>query len=883
MKGLRLTKKQKENIEKRFDPGKIYIGIVRDNRDPTRSGWIKVFIPGASIGDDHEDNWIVAKYASPFWGTTPDSVGQDFQNTKKSYGMWFVPPDIGNEVLVCFAHGQLYHAYWFASVPEFGMNHMVPGRASGESLDGEHVPVTELNRADENTNDTAQDAQRPENTPFRNALEKQGLITDYVRGQTSSSAKRESPSRVYGFVTPGGHTITLDDGWNDEDISRDSWNDSEIPKKAKDIQTRNPANHPNDIRFDCGMRIRTKQGAQILMSDTHGLTYIINRDGTAWIELDRNGNIDMWGNGSFSVHAEKDINLHAQRDVNIQADRNISQFAGEHSFRNSEGNSHEFVGQNKFTTVDVNYDIITSNRFNTTSGEQINLKSSSNMNLQSGGAGNIKSSDKLSLTGSTIGLNDPAPAADAANASKGETPKIHVLSKNLFVTNSVATRVPEQEPWGEHFINVPKVTPGELAFPARDFFDQGNDIEPGEAEPKIQEVDEPIEENICDIPQPIENLSVSDRGKMFIAQHEGYRPYTYTDAQAEAIGYGFNTLSGLINPRGPEWMFGMTENEAWAKLGQILDSNFGRRVKSVCSGSAVTQQQYDALVSLTYNCWSCITGDIAAAVKAGDIERAGQLIGRIRTNNRRMQETAVLFQTCNYGDLPTRCDILKEGVSISQSVYSNVTPSQRRQIQGALYRMGEDLPGGKTYLEEIRAKYGDPPAEYDSPCKIFTPTSAASDTDVQLSPNFWLSELTASNTATARGIKNHPTDQVVIDYLSDLANNILEPITTNYSQKPTITSGYRSAELNRVVGGAQQSQHSKGQAVDIKMPGVSTKDLATWINDNLSFDQLILERHNPNNPSSGWVHVSYTRVGNRMSTLVLPPSGNRYQRINLSV
>jgi zinc D-Ala-D-Ala carboxypeptidase len=69
------------------------------------------------------------------------------------------------------------------------------------------------------------------------------------------------------------------------------------------------------------------------------------------------------------------------------------------------------------------------------------------------------------------------------------------------------------------------------------------------------------------------------------------------------------------------------------------------------------------------------------------------------------------------------------------------------------------------------------------------------------------------------------------------------------------------------VGGSSTSQHCKGEAVDIECPGTSNYDVAKWIEDNLDFDQLILEFITLGIPDSGWVHVSYKSEGNRKQSL----------------
>lgn len=127
---------------------------------------------------------------------------------------------------------------------------------------------------------------------------------------------------------------------------------------------------------------------------------------------------------------------------------------------------------------------------------------------------------------------------------------------------------------------------------------------------------------------------------------------------------------------------------------------------------------------------------------------------------------------------------------------------------------------------------------------------------MQLSANFHLHEFLASQTATRRGIPNTPTS-VHTNAIVALVTNVMQPIRTKFGPT-TITSGYRSPALNAMIGGSTTSQHSKGEAADFKIPGVSNYDVTVWIRNNLIFDQLILEGHNPAlGPNSGWIHVSF--------------------------
>jgi len=129
------------------------------------------------------------------------------------------------------------------------------------------------------------------------------------------------------------------------------------------------------------------------------------------------------------------------------------------------------------------------------------------------------------------------------------------------------------------------------------------------------------------------------------------------------------------------------------------------------------------------------------------------------------------------------------------------------------------------------------------------------DRKLRLSPHFTLGELTRSSTAARKGIANLPPADL-IPALERLCLNILEPVRLHYGIPFCPNSGYRSPELNREIGGSPKSQHCRGEAVDLELPGVSNYDLAAWIQQNLDFDQLILECYQPGDPTSGWVHVS---------------------------
>ena len=138
---------------------------------------------------------------------------------------------------------------------------------------------------------------------------------------------------------------------------------------------------------------------------------------------------------------------------------------------------------------------------------------------------------------------------------------------------------------------------------------------------------------------------------------------------------------------------------------------------------------------------------------------------------------------------------------------------------------------------------------------------------MNLTTNFTLAEMTASQVASRNGLNNNPTAGQ-IENLKKLCESILQPIRNHYDSPVIISSGYRSPELCIRIGSSIDSQHAKGQAADLQVVGVDNKALAKYIKENLDYDQLILEFYKEEEgPHSGWVHVSYVGKGNRKQSL----------------
>jgi len=261
-----------------------YLAEVMQNVDSQLSGRISVYIP--DFGGDPKDssNWLLCRYMTPFYGIQPmsNTVAGEASSKLESYGMWMQPPDVGIKVLVLFINGDRSKGVWIGCLPEIGSHGSIPANDRGD-FDYYNDPNTPI-----------ADRERPQHSKAFQFAE-QGLFKDPQRGPISSTSLRESPSRVFGFNTPGGNSFVMDDG-NEDGGSRH-------------------------------IRLRSSSGNQITMNDDDGFIYIINADGTGWMELSASGHLDVFAkaginfatNGSINMHAQADINMHAENNANIQS------------------------------------------------------------------------------------------------------------------------------------------------------------------------------------------------------------------------------------------------------------------------------------------------------------------------------------------------------------------------------------------------------------------------------------------------------------------------------------------------------------------------------------------------------------------------------------
>jgi len=140
---------------------------------------------------------------------------------------------------------------------------------------------------------------------------------------------------------------------------------------------------------------------------------------------------------------------------------------------------------------------------------------------------------------------------------------------------------------------------------------------------------------------------------------------------------------------------------------------------------------------------------------------------------------------------------------------------------------------------------------------------------MKLTANITLDELCKSQVSERKGINNNP-NPAQIENIKALAVNVLQPIRSHFDKPLIISSGFRCAELCVAIGSSINSQHvadDGAAAADFEIPGIDNLDLAIWIKNNLEIDQGILEFYREGEPTSGWIHCSYSTNNNRSQWL----------------
>ena len=479
---------QKRSRQKLPHPGP-WLAVVTNYLDPTYMGGLEVSLVKSSMGElALQNETFVVQYMTPFYGITDirneGTNSADFNDVQKSYGMWFVPPDIGTTVMCIFIDGEPNAGYWIGCVPSPFQNHMIPGLAATQSVamtteqerkyGTRNLPVGEFLKKGRDLSNPAPDSYTKPVHPFADRLLAQGLLTDRIRGTTTSSARREVPSMVFGISTPGPLDPNGKKGY--VGYERVATKPASRLGGTQFVMDDGDKNGENEL-----VRIRTRTGHQILLHNSQDLIYIANSKGTAWIEMTSNGKLDIYAQDSVSIHTEADFNFRADRDINMEAGRNFNIRALQHMEANVGGHyflsvddearivfartKDETVGDSYKLSVVNNHEILVGSNVKFSASGTMNLASEGNMRQSTGGSFHVGAAGNYYESASTIHMNGPAAEA-AETADQATTPPqlpIYSLPNRQKSAGwedgkfykappiqSIMQRVPTHEPWDQH-------------------------------------------------------------------------------------------------------------------------------------------------------------------------------------------------------------------------------------------------------------------------------------------------------------------------------------------------------------------------------------------------------------------------------------------------
>jgi len=437
----------------------VFVGIVKNNLDPARSGRLQVWIPDLGGQETDRKSWRTLSYASPFFGSTylPKQANPSQNNSwdvsSHTYGMWAVPPDLDNQVLCIFANGDPDRGYWFACVPGVASTYMTPGLAAGNNVDtsltsasvkssiatSSVVPVTEFNENKAGSiNEIFYNNPKPVHESQYKRLLKQGLDKDRIRGAITSSSQRESPSTVFGISTPGRFVKDpATDANFQSKLETGTLTEDDIPSGPRQGGHQFVMDDGDLLGVDSLVRLRTAGGHQILMSDSNRVMYIANSEGSVWMEFAENGQMHVYSAGGLNIRTEGDLNLHSDNDVNINADNNI----------NIKSKSAINVETNELTMQSIGKTTLYAGGMNIGSGADINLYASGQGSFNTGGTLYCVGSQIKLNSGGGVVVNKPGKLKTYVHNDASQANETTAWEAVPNALDSTVTVAPAHEPW----------------------------------------------------------------------------------------------------------------------------------------------------------------------------------------------------------------------------------------------------------------------------------------------------------------------------------------------------------------------------------------------------------------------------------------------------
>lgn len=730
----------------------FYIGVVMDDTDEQLQGKLYVYIPRYSerrFGPDaspfggtprdretgelrlkenlnSRTGWIPCRPLLPFFGGDHYRVNEIGKRSAyvegdiNSYGFWYTPR-IGDQVGVLFDQSDPNTGYWIGCVPKEYTNFSTPGTPGVSKNTLSQKSLTELGgsasfrddalvpsfervniRSKQTTGRRFDDVQVMTN--YAGNLLEAGLIADPLRGASVSSPRRESPSYVMGFKSPGWDFGSEKNHINAStglkfDGSRPGATSSNTNSTYRNVSSVGHQFIMDDHPDYQGLRLRTSAGSQLYFNDSSAndpFIYINTPRGNVWIEMRDDGRLDIFSSTDMSFHAGGNLNFYCDGDMLTEVKGNMrTRVHGNQEMKITGTTAWEMDAQTsiKITpSLDIDitgtYSLLASDSWRSATVQSemnikqtgdINIKSSAsarmealaNVDLLGSGLANLTGGGSVNVRGGILAIDGgvtyinsgvaatATPAQEAADPTTlpvtppepqpgPPTPEQIRLGGTPAPVQTIVSRLPQHQPWVNSAGNS-----SPRGF--RGFIDETTPVDDTQKGAAREDATAPLSQrgffngssvatavngvpysssSIAELPQydqvreldpgeltPASGLTLSDRGIDFIKQQEGLETRAYVDVDKWAIGYGHNlrigdtitgTLNGqpIVNKRvDAEFLATMnrtggnliiTEEEAERLFREDIEREYAAAVRKNIT-SDITQGQFDAMVSLSYN------------------------------------------------------------------------------------------------------------------------------------------------------------------------------------------------------------------------------------------------------------------------------------------
>lgn len=393
----------------------ITIGTVVDTNDPQQMGRVRVVCPalGDSLQSPVEDiPW--AMYVTPFGGQTSTGTRGCGLTTSEggiSYGMWGIPQINSQAVVFCLDGDQQQRAYLGCIYDQFTPHTMPHGRWVADDHpalpEGDKIPIGPLTSREK----FIEPLHRNQEQAFGNKSEPNFEWKTRAADYQVSAVDVSQINRVYSNVP------------DDKNVTKDEWEytqgyqlsrilpEVESPFTGVNLDSMvysltSPGFHSismDDRQENCRIRIRTTSGHQLILDDTNERLYLSTAKGENWLEMDQNGNIDVYSSNRVSIRAKKDINFTSNQTIRLFADESINMYSKDINIEGT-NNLNIQVGNDAKINVDNNFETTVGNNITTNAKNSFNLKANNDFSIL-GETTAIKGSSTLVLSSPTLAID----------------------------------------------------------------------------------------------------------------------------------------------------------------------------------------------------------------------------------------------------------------------------------------------------------------------------------------------------------------------------------------------------------------------------------------------------------------------------------------------